>query len=98
MLLLTKSKGHKSNSPYSGFPNHPQTKSKLHTYFYPPETDTSYQIQMGNPVVFGDSKILFYFDMTDWPQFCKFEEPSGRHVNFAKLRPLKKNWGPVCIT
>ena len=48
---------------------------------------------MGNPVVFGDSKILFYFDMTDWPQFCKFEEPSGRHVNFAKLRPLKKKMG-----
>ena len=30
MLLLTKSKGHKSNSPYSGFPNHLQTKSNLH--------------------------------------------------------------------
>ena len=27
MLLLTKSKGHKSNAPYSGFPNHLQTKS-----------------------------------------------------------------------
>ena len=30
MLFLTKSKGHKSNSPYSGFPNHLQTKSNLH--------------------------------------------------------------------
>ena len=30
MLLLTKSKGHKSNAPYSGFPNHFQTKSRLH--------------------------------------------------------------------
>ena len=30
MLLLTKSKGHKSNSPYSGLPNHLQTKSNLH--------------------------------------------------------------------
>ena len=30
MLLLTKSKGHKSNSPYSGFPNHLQTKSNLY--------------------------------------------------------------------
>ena len=30
MLLLTKSKGHKSNSPYSGFPIHLQTKSNLY--------------------------------------------------------------------
>ena len=30
MLLLTKSKGHKSNSSSSGFPNHLQTKSNLH--------------------------------------------------------------------
>jgi hypothetical protein len=30
MLLLTKSKGHKSNAPYSGFPNHLQTKSNHH--------------------------------------------------------------------
>ena len=29
MLLLTKSKGHNSNAPYSGFPNHLQTKSSL---------------------------------------------------------------------
>ena len=29
MLLLTKSKGHKSNSPYSEFPNYLQTKSFL---------------------------------------------------------------------
>ena len=49
MLLLTKSKGHKSNSPYSGFPNHLQTKSKP-AYLYPPELDTLYQIQMGDPV------------------------------------------------
>ena len=30
MLLLTKSKGHKSNSPYLGFPKHLQTKFDLH--------------------------------------------------------------------
>ena len=30
MLLLTKSKGHKLNAPYSEFPNHFQTKSNLH--------------------------------------------------------------------
>ena len=30
MLLLTKSKGHKSNSLYSGCPIHLQTKSNLH--------------------------------------------------------------------
>ena len=29
-LLLTKSKGHRSNSHYSGFPNYLQTKSNLH--------------------------------------------------------------------
>ena len=29
MLLLTKLKGHRSNFHYSGFPNHPQTKSSL---------------------------------------------------------------------
>ena len=30
MLFLSKSKGHKSKAPYSGFPNHLQTKSNLH--------------------------------------------------------------------
>ena len=30
MLLLTKSKGHRSNSHYSGVPNYLQTKSNLH--------------------------------------------------------------------
>ena len=30
VLLLTKSKGHKSNSPYSWLPNHLQIKSNLH--------------------------------------------------------------------
>ena len=30
MLLSIKSKGHKSNAPYSGFPNHLQIKSNMH--------------------------------------------------------------------
>ena len=30
MLFLTNSKGHMSNAPNSGFPNHLQTKSNLH--------------------------------------------------------------------
>ena len=34
MLLLTKSKGHRSNSHYSGFPNYLQTKSNLHISIY----------------------------------------------------------------
>ena len=33
MLLLTKSKGHTSNSHYSEFPNYLQTKPNLHMYY-----------------------------------------------------------------
>ena len=32
MLLLTKLNGHRSNFHYSGFPNHPQTKSSLNIF------------------------------------------------------------------
>ena len=43
MLLSTKSKGDKSNAPRSEFPIYL-------AHFYPPEPDTLYQIQMGDPV------------------------------------------------
>ena len=46
MLLLPKSKGHRSNAPYSGSPNHFQTKSNLHIS----EPDTLYQFLMADPV------------------------------------------------
>ena len=41
MLPLTKSKCHKSNSPYSGFPNYLQTKPNLHISFLQSQTHLS---------------------------------------------------------
>ena len=47
MLLLTKSKGHKSNAPYSGFPNLFQSKSNLHISIHQNQV---YQFLMVDPV------------------------------------------------
>jgi hypothetical protein len=73
MLLLIKSKGHTSNSPYSGFPNSPSNQISS-TYFYLPEPDTLYQIQMGDPVLIvddGNEKLfsfvsLKFFNTVSW--------------------------------
>ena len=50
MLLLTKSKGHKSNSPYSELPNHLQTKSNLHISIPQSQLLCIKSCQMGDPV------------------------------------------------
>ena len=105
MLLLTKSKGHKSNSPYSGFPNHLQTKSNLHIsicqsqiHYVNSRWDTLYPawIQLKNN--FGPIVPLFQFSDLEWKallthSFCQLPETSKRTtLELSNSYPILNCW------
>ena len=59
MLLLTKLKGHRSNFHYSGFPNHPQTKSSLNISICQSQIKKRNQSINGDPVYKNDTIVQF---------------------------------------
>ena len=60
MLLLTKSKGYKSNAPYSGFSNPFQTKSNLHISIQKYQIQSLYQFLMVDPVEYTKFETYTY--------------------------------------
>ena len=60
MLLLTKSKGYKSNAPYSGISNPFQTKSNLHISIQKYQIQSLYQFLMVDPVEYTKFETYTY--------------------------------------